>query len=242
VRRIYDGATAGRTCAAARDDAVWEWLTGPGTKTWLFGSPRVIVNGEGDICGYSTVAQGHWGIRGEIIVRQDEDACRAALGALVRDAKRREEKEVVLPLPWDDALAVFLRQFVAAEWRLESNPTGGALMRIADFPALMRRLQPMFARRMREAPTSLPPVEFTFACELGKVGFRVDENGVEVGEAASRRRVRVPQRWLSGLLTGYYRPADVAPREGAAVPRALAPYLDILFPCGWPFVYQGDNY
>jgi predicted N-acetyltransferase YhbS len=242
VRRIFDRTTAGRTCASERDDGVWQWLMGPGTKTWLFGRPRVIVDGEGEICGYTTVSPGHWGIRGEVIVRQDEDACRAALGALVRDARRNEQKEIVLPVPWDDALGVFIRQFVAAEWRMTSNPTGGAVMRIADFPALMERLQPMFEQRWREAQTSLPPVEFSFSCELGKVGFRIGRNGVAVGTPSSRRQVKVPQRWLSGLLTGYYTPADIAERDGCAIPGKLTPYLEILFPAGWPFVYQGDNY
>ena len=63
-----------------------------------------------------------------------------------------------------------------------------------------------------------------------------------VGKPSSRRLVKVPQRWLSGLLTGYYTPSNVSEREGAAIPRGLAPYLDILFPAEWPFVYQGDNY
>jgi predicted acetyltransferase len=242
VSRIYDRATANRTCAADRDDGVWQWLMGPATKTWLFRKPRVIVDAQGEICGYTTVSGGHREVRGEIIVRQDEAAIRAALGALVGEARRREERDIVLPMPWDDALAVFIRQFASADWRMWSNPTGGALMRIADFPALMSKLEPTFAQRWQNAHTDLPPIEFTFSCELGKVGFRVGTDGVAVGAPGSRRRVKVPQRWLSGLLTGYHTPSDIAQREGCAIPRALFPYMDILFPRGWPFVYQGDNY
>ena len=48
--------------------------------------------------------------------------------------------------------------------------------------------------------------------------------------------------FLSGLLTGYYSVGEVACREGASVPPELAPVLNILFPSGHPFVYQGDNY
>jgi predicted acetyltransferase len=242
VQRVYARATAGRTCAADRDDGVWQWLMGPATKTWMFRKPRVIVAGSGEICGYTTVSRDHGDVRGEFVVQQDEEAIRAALGALVRDARRREEKDIVLPVPWDDALAVYIRQFASADWRMWSNPTGGALMRIADFPALMARLKPMFEERWLKADTKLPPVDFTLSSELGRVGFRIGRNGVAIGKPRSRRTMKIPKRWLTGLLTGYYTPADVAAREGAAVPRALEPYLRILFPAAWPFVYQGDNY
>lgn len=63
-----------------------------------------------------------------------------------------------------------------------------------------------------------------------------------IGKAVSGPRVRVPQRWLSGLLTGYYAVDDIASREDTRIPPELKPVLDILFPPGWPFVYQGDDY
>jgi len=65
---------------------------------------------------------------------------------------------------------------------------------------------------------------------------------LRIGEPSKGPRAFVPQRWLSGLLTGYYTPRDIAPRTGAAIPARLLPALNILFPAGWPFVYQGDDY
>lgn len=88
VSRIYNEATAGRTCAAVRDARLWDWLLSYGGGSWLFGNPRVILDGRARICGYLTGdRQGGISVR-EIVVRPDEHSCRAALGALVRAARR----------------------------------------------------------------------------------------------------------------------------------------------------------
>ena len=242
VRRLYDEVTAERICAAARDDKVWDWLIGPGGRASLFEGPKMILDARGRLCGYLTMKpkaplQVH-----EIVVRQDEAGCRAALGALVREARRHELKEVTLPLPWDDALAVVLRQYVGAEFKLWAHPTGGALMKIVDFPGLMRRLQPLFARRWRRAGKALPTLRFTLSSEIGAAGFTVERGGVRVSDPLRGSRVRIPQRWLSGLITGYHAVRDIARRRGASVPTRLMSVLEVLFPHGWPFVYKGDSY
>jgi hypothetical protein len=190
------------------------------------------------------------------VVKLDERSCRVALGALVREAKRREAKEITLArLPWDDPLAVFLRQYVGAEFTLNSNPTGGPLMLLVDFPTLMKRLEPLFSKRWAEAHSALRPPAFTLESEIGSVRLQVSGTGVTVGEPVVRQAhhpersrrvgkpaVRVPERWLSGLLTGYYSVDDICPRTGAHIPPELKPVLNILFPKGWPFVYQGDDF
>jgi len=242
VRRLYSRATRRRICAADRDEAVWDWLMGPGGRTWLFKKPRVILDDKGRICGYVTAGQSHGASVAEIVVRQDEASCRAALGALVRDARRREQKQIQLPIPWDDALAVFLRQHVPTQWTMHSGSTGGALLKIVDFPALMRRLEPTFSERWRESRAALGPARFRLKCELGEVGFDVAAGRVQVGEPGEGPLVRIPQRWLSGVLTGYHPVRDIARKSGASVPAELLPAMEVLFPTAWPFVYQGDNY
>jgi predicted N-acetyltransferase YhbS len=242
VRRLYDAATADRICAAARDGAVWDWLLGPGKKTWLFREPKVILDGRGRVRGYLTGGHHEEPHLGELIVSQNEGSYRAALGALVKEAKRREAKEIGFPVPWDDGFPVFLRQHVEAEWRMWSGSSGGALLKVVDLPALMRRLEPLFTQRWREARSALPPARFTLKSEPGRVGFAVSDDGVEVDEPAGKPFVTVPQRWLSGLLTGYHTAEQIAPRKGASAPEGLLAYLRVLFPPGWPFVYQGDNY
>ena len=242
VRKLFDQVTSSRICAAARDDDVWDWLLGPGGCSWFFTSPRVITDDRGRLVGYLTVSpKDGFEIR-EFVVRQDEASCRAGLGALVREAKRREVKELELRLPWDDAMAVFLRQFVGAQFSMHSNPTGGTLMKVVDFPALMRRLEPLFTQRWCGGPTRMPGGAFTLESEIGAVGVRLTRNRVRITEPVAGGKARVPQRWLSGLLTGYHTVRDIAPRKGAKIPDDLLPALEALFPSGWPFVYQGDNY
>jgi len=242
VRRLYAAVTRERMCAAVRDADLWHWLTGPGGKTWLFRKPRLILDAKDKLHGYVTEGQhGATGF-GELVVRQKEESCRVALGVLVKHARRHEARELKLPLPWDDALAVFIRHNVPAEWHQWSGATGGALMAVVDFPVLMKRLEPTFAARWQEACSALPPVAFTISTEIGRVGIALHGDDMRITEPVRSPQVRIPRRWLSGLLTGYFPVSHVMQRKGASVPTKLRPYMDILFPPGCPFVYQGDNY
>ncbi|NQT20690.1 MAG: hypothetical protein HQ592_13365, partial [Planctomycetes bacterium] len=84
--------------------------------------------------------------------------------------------------------------------------------------------------------------QFTLATEIGAVGLAITRSGVEVGKPAGRARVRIPQRWLSGMFTGYHAIKDIAPRAGASIPSRLIPVMEALFPAGWPYVYKADSY
>ncbi|HUS59693.1 MAG TPA: GNAT family N-acetyltransferase [Planctomycetota bacterium] len=241
VSELYEACAAQHSCTAYRDGELWDWLMGPGRQTWFFHNPKLILDSRGRLCGYFTNnSKDQLDVR-EIIVRPDEPSCRAALGALVAEARRREVKEINLPLAWDDCLAVFLRQFVSAEFHAWTDPTGGALMKIVNFDSLMQELLPMFAARWQAARRALPAVQFTLESEIGSAGFQLSKGGVKIA-SASGKIVHVPQRWLSGLLTGYYSIKDIAARDGVRIPPDLAPALAVLFPACCPFVYQADNY
>ena len=242
VAALYENAMAGRICTAVRGRELWQWLLGPGRKSWLFRNPKLIFDPAGKLCGYFTNnSKDQLDIK-EVVVRADEAACRAALGALVAEARRREIKEISLPIGWNDPLALFTRQHVAAEFSVFSNPTGGSVLKIVDFPKLMKALEPLFTQRWCEANTSLAPVQFSVQSELGTVGIAVSKAGVQVGPAGKGPSVRVPQRWLSALLTGYHTADDIAGSEGVSIPAKLKPVLDVLFPRNWPWVHQADNY
>ncbi|HUW33355.1 MAG TPA: GNAT family N-acetyltransferase [Planctomycetota bacterium] len=243
VAELYDRANAASMCTADRPADLWQWLMGPGRNTWFFRGPYVVFDPAGKLCGYFTSRDKQNINIGEIVVRGDDASCRAMLGALVSLAKRREVKDISLPLPWNYPMAVFLRQYVPCEFTMNTNPTGGCLMKIVDFPRLMAALEPMFAERWRAADPKIAAARFTFECELGSVGFSIAGGAVRVEPAARTKAVvRVPQRWMSGLLTGYYDINEVLPREGVLVPDRLKPVLRILFPKRWPWVHCGDNY
>jgi hypothetical protein len=178
----------------------------------------------------------------EIVVRDDDGARRAALGAITREAKRKGAKEFVLPLPWDDPLADFVRRHVGTVFSMHSKSGGGALLKVVDFGALLKALKPLFAERWKEKASAAPPTRFTLASEIGAVGFALSRGRVRVGEPVRGQRVWIPQRWFSSLLTGCCSVAEIAREKGSRVPHKLEPALDILFPSGWPFVYRGDNY
>lgn len=240
VRRIYNHATSRRTCAARRDAATWTWLT-RSRRNALFFEPRVIQDREGITAGYVTfdpVDPFH--VR-EVVVRQDPVACAAALGAICRAAARKHAQEVELKLPWDGALMTFCRQRVGGVFHAYCNPTGGSLMRIVDFPRLMKSLEPLLSERIRAADRRFSG-RMRLVAGTESVGLRLDKGTVSTGRANGGPALVVPERWLPGLLTGYCTPDDLRLTEGVAVPPTLRSLLSVLFPRCWPFVYQGDNY
>ena len=106
----------------------------------------------------------------------------------------------------------------------------------------MERLEPAFTQRRRAAGCNLPDVRFTLSADVGSVGMTVTAGSVRAGKPVRGARVRIPQRWLYGLLSGYHAIGQIAPLEGVSVPSRLLPVMGALFPAGWPFVYQGDSY
>ncbi len=243
VRKIFDKATAGRICAADRDRAVWTWLLGPGVRTWIFSDPMLILDGRGRLCGYMTIntPDGSWGIR-ECVVRDDERAFRVALGAAAREARRRKADAISLPLMWDDPMAVFIRQYVSCRHSVTGNSNSGWMLKIVDFPALMKTLEPLFTERWEKARSAVRSARFTLKCEMGSVCFAVARGRVKTGGPVRGTRVVIPQRWLTGLVTGYHGVAAAAAGRGSKIPASVRPALDILFPFGWPYTFRGDNY
>ena len=242
VSTLYRRISAARFCSAEREPALWPWLLKTGGNDNLFAEPRVILNEQGAVVGYFTRARRDGLHAPEIVVKPDEAGARVALGALTRLAKQREWKEISLSLPYDDPFCAFARQHVNADYGFNSHPTGGLLMAILDFPELLRRIEPMFAERRKAAGAMLKPQAFTLASDIGEVGLTITRSGVTIGEAVKGPRVTVPQRWLSGLLTGHWTPDDIAARPGVRLPKKLLPLLRALFPRTFPHVYQGDNY
>ena len=158
-------------------------------------------------------------------------------------------------LPFDDFLAGFIRRHIEGDYRMWTNPTGGSLMKIIDFSAVMFALQPLFDCRWRiwrqcaatlgYGPSEAAATEgtrFTLRCEIGGVGFEIGALNVLVADSVGAPYVTIPLRWLSGMITGYHSIAELAVSNGVKIPRRLVGLLQILFPRAWAFVYQGDNY
>ncbi len=242
VARLYDHAAVGRPMAAARDAAVWDWAVRCAVHTWLFMGPKVVLDAKGRLCGYVTInAQGEPGLR-ELVVSPDEPSMRVTLGALGAVARKRGAETFSLPVPWNDPFAVFLRQVAGAEFQIVSRSSGGPLAKIVDFPALMRQLQPLFTERWRAAHSALPARRFTLASEIGSVSIAVTPRGVRVSEGNGSQRAWIPQRWLTGLVTGCWAMGEVIQRDEVRVPARLVPLLEVLFPASWPYSHRGDLY
>lgn len=242
VSALYRSATANRILSGDRTPEMWQWLLQFGSRTWLFRKPRVILDGRGRFCGYLTATWGQGFGACELVVRDDDASRRAALGAMVRAAKALKTEEFGISLPWDEPMAAFLRQVVGCKHSFTCRRGGGPQLKIVDFPVLMKRLRPLFSERWRNSGGRAARSPFTLSTEIGQVAFRFSSGAVRVEDRPVGEKVRVPQKWLSGLLSGAHPVADIVGRPGVRIPPARREQLDILFPGGWPFWYRGDMY
>ncbi|MBA4387671.1 MAG: hypothetical protein C0404_06795 [Verrucomicrobia bacterium] len=241
VAELYERANKGRIMSAARDAALWQWLLTCGVHSWLFPSPKVIVDDQHRVRGYVTFKKTDGMVVEEIIVPEDEASSRVAMGALSREARSRKLEEFVLAFSWNSPLGLFLRRLVGVQVTMH-NRNAGPLLKIVDFPALMRALRPLFAQRLKASGARFSGVRFNLASEIGAAGFEVAGNKINVGEAVRGERVCIPQYWLSGLITGYWSVQDVMHDPKVKLSARLRPLMEIVFPAGWPYAYRGDNY
>lgn len=242
LARLYERVNAGRTMAAIRNRNIWEWMIKYAVNTWLFSEPHVILDEKGRLCGYLTfVSKDSMGIR-EFVVDDDEVAWRATLGALSRRARKLGSETITLPLPWEASMTLFLRQMVGVKFSTTIRRGGGALMKIVNFPKLMRNLQPLFNERWKKRTLRCEKIRFTLASEIGDVGITLSNNTITICQPDSSRRAWIPLRWLPGLISGIYSVYDIAIQKESKIPDTILPILDILFPAGWPVTYRADMY
>ncbi len=241
VGRLYDRATRDRLCAARRDDRVWQWLAGPGRSAFFFHKPHTIRDARDRLVGYVTFDPVDAFHLREIVVAQRPAACQAALGAVYKAARRKKVEQVELKVPRDDALVTFCRQHVGGVFHEYCNPIGGALLCILDLPQVMVGMMDLLAARLRACQVTRV-LEFTLATEGCQVGLRLSAAGGTVTQGVRAPVAFISERWLPGLLTGYYTPGDLRQDPGVRIPAALIGPLSILFPRCWPFVYQADNF
>lgn len=140
-------------------------------NTWLFSEPHVILDEKGRLCGYLTFAsKDSMGIR-EFVVDDDEIAWRTAIGVLSRRARKLGSETIILPLPWDAPMNLFLRQMVGVKFSTTIRRGDGALMKIVNFPELMRNLQPLFNERWKKRTLRYEKTRFILASEIGEVAL-----------------------------------------------------------------------
>ncbi|MHA1568017.1 MAG: hypothetical protein ACTSXZ_00985, partial [Alphaproteobacteria bacterium] len=167
----------------------------------------------------------------------------AALRETARYARRKGKNEMILNLPNRDPLFDAARFYGAGEaW-----PAYGVQVRLLDAPGLMRRLKPVFNRRLAdsafadvdaEVPFDLVPKKLLLTLKRGKVSGIKTEH-----EVPWQQCCRVTAESLTMLVCGRRSLEELkAERYDTICPDRFTPLVSTLFPPMIPYLHALDGF
>ena len=251
LHRLFERENAGRTGCIRRDAGQWTWqlkANHPGgyaaCNEGLVGfraerSDCLVAEREGEVVGYLRLMAGP-GILAHEGVAADGEVAAALLAHAGEVARGVQAGEVELSIPPDGSLG---------RWAAGQGATflegldPEALARTLNAPALLKRLTPVLAERVRRSGMRGRSVRLLIETEGDRVALLVTPEGVTAGTATEGGdwQVTLPEIGLTQMVFGTRDYAAViGGREGAD--RGLAEWIATLFPAQRPYIYLGDMF
>jgi hypothetical protein len=235
---LYAEASAQLDISTLRDAATWHYLLGPGLTTETGGETLLILAADGAAAGYMRVMAHGFGeglICGEASLLR-YDAALAALRLLCELARMRGKPYLRLNLPPGHVLNMLALQHGA-----HASDGYAWQVKLPDPAALLLKLAPLFARRLRNSPFA--EWEGVFVINLYRERLALTFAAGQLRQierlAPGNGDLSLPPQLLAPLLLGWRSLADLRhsfPDVGAyGAGRALA---EVLFPLQSAFLYS----
>jgi hypothetical protein len=170
----------------------------------------------------------------------DGEAAAALLARAGETARGVRAGEVELSMPPDGSLG----RWAAGQGATFSEGLDPeALARTLDVSALLKRLAPVLAERVRRSGMRGRSVHLLVETEGDRVGLRVTPEGVGVEEETAEAdwQVTLPEIGLTQMVFGTRDYAAVIGGR-AGGDRGLAEWIAALFPAQRPYIYLGDRF
>jgi ribosomal protein S18 acetylase RimI-like enzyme len=202
--------------AFVRSPEVWMWRVATASYPYI----QVVEDKGGRICGY-IAGQGPTDWRVETVADTPE-AAMTLIGECGRRCQEAGIEHVVWPLPPDDALVTFARQWLHVKVSARYHPNGGWMARIIDTQALVEALLPEL---VAQASTVMP------ALDADALLFDCQPHAVHIGlRDQLATHCRLNYRDFIQIMFGSLRPSTLAlPSDGPITPEG-ARLLEALFP------------
>ncbi|GEM_PF-1470044 len=252
LHRLFERENAGRTGCVLRDAGQWAWqlrANHPGgyaaCNEGLVGfraerSDCLVAERGGEVVGYLRLMSGPGRTLAHEGAAVDGEAAAALLAHAGEVARGVQAGEVELSISPDGSL-----------WRWAAGQGATflegldpeALARTLNAPALLKRLTPVLAERVRRSGMRGRSVRLLIETEGDRVALLVTPEGVTAGTATEGVdwQVTLPEIGLTQMVFGTRDYAAViGGREGAD--RGLVEWIATLFPAQRPYIYLSDMF
>ncbi len=238
LAQVYHAATATTSLAERRGEQPWEWRS-PAPEVFT----EVAVDPAGAIRGYMRVAlrDDHLNV-GEIMAL-DRGAARALIDRLIHLARERDAQEIVIVAPPDHLVS---RVAWAHGAQVCIGSGGGAgMVRVLDFPALLRAIEPELRRRVSHSEWMCRQGEVRIETPVGRATVRVSHGDIAIDDRRVTHAITLPFHALGPLVTGYQGIEDLQAMTGVYIDgHDTLRLIEVLFPAGnphWSFAaYYGE--
>jgi len=235
---LHDRAAQDLEIHVRRDEAEWRYLLGPSKQTEMVADTYLVTDATGQAVAYVRVP--HDGFGEGLIVneasRMSADVARAAI-ELVRDlAVARSKPYIRLCLPASGTLVQVARYLDAHDlghyaWQIK----------IVDRANLLRKLAPVFARRLADSPLRglSQDVCLDLYGEAYELKFQKGKLvSVKSLNAATLGGIRIPPRLFAPLVLGYRTREELAAaHHDFSVGRDWQQLIDVIFCPVTSFLY-----
>jgi predicted acetyltransferase len=245
---LYERNNATRTGTLLRPPAYFTRFR-KGSNWWRQVEAAVLLDAQAGIVGYAV-----WDkvddevaiIEVECASDTSESVYASLLYAFAQQAIAKRCGQVHLHLPPDHPFADWVQRF-GCEWTLSYPRAGDGMGRILNQGALFDKLTGELTSHLQDRVLPAPGAHLSLCTELGALALHIDaEGGVQINHAGASSdeslRVELPQHILMQLLTGYRSVRDVCRSADVSISPAAQTWLELLFPKGFPYMWQTDMF
>jgi len=237
VIALYNANNAQRTCTLVRYP---EYFTRFPKGTWWDHPAEAIVFSDrrGRLLAYAALDQADQVVNVIEVEAVDDGVFPSILYALAERAIERRCGEINLYHPPDHPFAEFVQRF-GCTWTTECPKHGGGMMRTIAVSTLFDKIKPELSRRLLRAPAGM----LALKTDLGTVMLHVRGDQLEmVSNGQPTAMLELTQDKLTQMIVGYRSGRDVLNSPGVQASGNVRPWLDVLFPRGYPYVWPADHF
>lgn len=228
LAQVYHAATATTSLAERRGDQPWEWRS-PDPAVFT----EVAVDPANAIRGYMRVASRDDHLSAGELMALDRGAARAFIDRLIHLARERNIQQIVIVAPPDQLVS---RVAWGQGAQICVGSGGGAgMVRVLDFPALLRAIEPELRRRVSRSEWICRQDDVRIETPVGRATVHVSHGDIEIDDRRVTHAITLPFHALGPLVTGYQGIEDIRAATGVYIDgRDTLRLIDVLFPAGHP--------
>ena len=233
--RVYDKTNAGRTGPTRRDPTYWQpWRRGAEYHSKAV--CKVLLDRAGSVVGYFVYSDDYLSPTVIEVGYASVEVFASILRAAARIAWNQRLENVRLVLPEDEPFVEFCKP-LGLQKEVSYRSDGGAMIRMINIPAALRKVAPVLACRMTGSG------RLNIHTNLDSVGVRWSRGTLAVGRPLqAAQRVRVPQWALAEMLYGNRDASSLAAAGALAASKKAVAVLDEMFPQRPHFHYLTDKF